>query len=403
MKHESFDQFALPAELQRALREMQFSRPTPIQEQAIPLAIQGRDLLATAQTGTGKTAAFSLPILVKTLREPGSTALILTPTRELAAQVAEVVKSLSRFCHHVRSAVLVGGAGMGYQLRALEKKPALIIATPGRLMDHLNRRSLDLSKTGTVVLDEADRMLDMGFAPQIENIFKFLPKKRQTLLFSATLPSEILKLAQRFMHEPERVSVGKLSHPAEKINQIHIELPGIEKNQRVLEELQKRNGSVLVFARTKIRTDRLAKFLKQNGIKASAIHGGRTQSQRNEALAGFRSMKYPVLVATDVAARGLDIPDIQTVINFDLPQTREDYIHRIGRTARAGESGEALSFVTPEEMKLWRFISKTGTESGPAAVQGRSPGKFRPRRGFGSHSKRSSWRGHRGHKNQRSQ
>ncbi len=355
---QSFNEIPMPESLRKAIEALKFQTPTPIQAQAIPMGLAGRDLLATAQTGSGKTVAFAIPLIVQAIKQPQSTALVLTPTRELATQIVEVFRNLTKFMPQIRLALLMGGAGMGGQRNSLLRRPSIIVATPGRLMDHIRRGNADLSQVTQVVLDEADRMLDMGFAPQIEEIFEFVPQKRQTILFSATLPKEILKLAQKYQTNPERITVGEVNRAAEKIKQSHIQVHGGDKNDKILEELTKRTyGSVLVFARTQIRTEKLARFLQGHGMSVAAIHGGRTQSQRNEALAGFRSLKYPVLVATDVAARGLDVPHIQTVINFDLPQTSEDYIHRIGRTARAGESGEAVSFVTPEETKHWRYLS----------------------------------------------
>jgi len=386
----SFNEINLPESLSKAVAALNFETPTPIQSKAIPAGLARKDLLATAQTGSGKTAAFSLPLIARILEKPAETALVLAPTRELALQIADVMKDLTQFATQVRGAVLIGGAGMGHQLRALEKKPSIIIATPGRLMDHVRRRSVNLSTVATVVLDEADRMLDMGFSSQIEEIFEYIPKERQTLLFSATLPKEVLKLANQYMRSPERISIGEVNQAAAQIKQNMIQLPGTEKNERLLSELKERtHGSILIFTRTKIRTDRLAKFLKTNAMKVVSFHGGRTQSQRNGALESFRSLEYPIMVATDAAARGLDIRHIQTVVNFDLPQSREDYIHRIGRTARAGDSGEALSFVTPEEISHWRYISgvKIG---GPGASAGKSGGaKFGGRRDFGKRNFRS--------------
>ncbi len=361
----SFQELTLSQPLMKAIAELGFTSPTPIQAAAIPLALTKRDLIGCAQTGSGKTVAFVLPGLEKILsNQKKQKLLILTPTRELAEQIMGVVKDLTKFTPEIRSACLIGGAGMGYQIRSLQRNPSVVVATPGRLMDHEERRNIRLSEFETVVLDEADRMLDMGFAPQVERILTQLPKERHTLLFSATLAPEIQKLAHKFMTNPEKINVETADRPAPQIKQSHIELNGADKNQRILEELATRTGQVIVFARTKQRTDKLAGFLKRNEVKAAAIHGGRTQSQRQHALNGFREGKYHVLVATDVASRGIDIPNIELVINFDLPQTSEDYTHRIGRTARAGAKGEALSFVTPEELYHWKSLTRKKSEGG---------------------------------------
>ncbi|MDB5036496.1 MAG: rlhE [Bacteriovoracaceae bacterium] len=383
----SFKELSLPAPLARAIEELKFDVPTPIQASAIPIALEGKDLIGCAQTGTGKTAAFSIPLIAKIIASPDSRALILCPTRELATQVADVLRALTKHLPNIRGVVLIGGASMKPQMRGLSQNPSIIVATPGRLTDHLERKSLNLSKVNTIVLDEADRMFDMGFAPQVEHIFKFVPAKRQILLFSATLANTVKKLSDRYMHSPEHISVGEVNRPALKIKQSHISISGPDKNEKLLEVVKARSGAILIFSRTKIRTDRLSKFLKTNSVKAVAIHGGRTQGQRERALEDFRTGAYNILVATDVASRGLDIPSIELVVNFDLPATREDYIHRIGRTARAGANGEAISFVTPEEMRDWKIISGEKPESGGGGGHshqksgGGRKNNFRPRRG----------------------
>ncbi|MBN8553881.1 MAG: DEAD/DEAH box helicase [Deltaproteobacteria bacterium] len=363
----SFNDISLPEPLQRALSELKFTTPTPIQASAIPIALEGKDLIGCAQTGTGKTAAFAIPIVVHLLNGNDSRALIITPTRELADQVAEVCAKLSRYVKGLNGiALLIGGMSMQRQVRALDRDPKIIVATPGRLNDHLERGNVNIKKVRIVVMDEADRMLDMGFAPQIEEIFSQVPKERQTLLFSATLPKNIMKLVGQYMNNPERVSTGEVEKPVSRIVQKHLEMSGSEKKDRLISELKNRQGLVLVFARTKMRTDRLAKNLRASQIECVQIHGGRSQSQRMTALDVFRRGETRIMIATDVAARGLDIPAISHVINFDLPQTSEDYIHRIGRTARAGAEGEALSFVTPEEKGFWRSLS-LGTKDGESA------------------------------------
>jgi ATP-dependent RNA helicase DeaD len=378
----SFNDVSLPAPLQRALSELKFLTPTPIQSQAIPIGLEGKDLIGCAQTGTGKTAAFVIPIIANLLKSPADRALIITPTRELADQVSEVCLKLMRHQKTMNGiALLIGGMSMQRQVRALDRDPSIIIATPGRLNDHLERGNVNITKVKIVVMDEADRMLDMGFAPQIAEIFKQVPKDRQTLLFSATLPKNIMKLVGQYMTNPERVSVGDTEKPISKIVQKHLEMSGAEKKERLIKELNSREGLILVFARTKMRTDRLARNLRDAKIECVQIHGGRTQSQRMAALDIFRKGEARIMIATDVAARGLDIPAISLVINFDLPQTAEDYIHRIGRTARAGAEGEALSFVTPEERGFWKSLSggKGGPDINPTGHGGtRFKGSNRP-------------------------
>ncbi len=355
---QSFQELDLPQPLHDALRDMSFERPTPIQAQAIPVILARKDLIGCAQTGTGKTAAFGVPAVARLLAHPGKTALILVPTRELAAQVDEVIRKLIRHAPGIGTALLIGGVSMQPQLRQLQRRPRILIATPGRLIDHLQRRSVNLSQVEMLVLDEADRMLDMGFAPQLNQILRQLPVERQTLLFSATMPPEIEKLAMRYLRKPERVSIGAISRPVERIEQSVVQTTAQKKNDLLLDELNARQGSVLVFARTQVRTDRLARYLTEYGHSVARLHGGRTQGQRNSAVAGFKDGKFRILVATDIAARGIDISHIGHVINFDLPMVAEDYVHRIGRTARAGAEGKAVSFVTPEERLQWRAISK---------------------------------------------
>lgn len=365
----TFKELTLPEPLERALAAMNYEQPTPIQSQAIPVGLANRDLIGCAQTGTGKTAAFSIPLLVNLLKTPRKNGLILAPTRELAAQIDEVLHKLSRFVPEVKRVLLIGGAAMNPQLNALRQKPRIVIATPGRLVDHLHRGSLSLSTTEILVLDEADRMLDMGFAPQLNEILRFLPKARQTLFFSATMPAEILKLAAKYLKDPVRVTVGQVSQPVQKVEQTVVQTTSSAKNDVLIEQLNARQGSVLIFARTKRRTDRVARMLADSGYKAGRIHGDRTQKQRNDAINGFRDGKFRILVATDIAARGIDISHIAHVINYDLPMVPEDYIHRIGRTARAGAGGQALSLVTPEEKSQWRDIARHLSKTAPIAAR----------------------------------
>lgn len=352
----TFNELALPGELSSALQKMEFLTPTPIQAQSIPAALEGRDLVASAETGSGKTAAFGIPMITRLLKNEDSVGLVLAPTRELAVQIVKVLKDLSQDLRRFRAALLIGGVPMGGQLQALRTNPRVIVATPGRLVDHLERRSLDLSRCSVLVLDEADRMLDMGFAPQLEQIRRVLPAERQTLLFSATMPPDIEALAAKWLRDPVRVAIGQVSRPVDRIEQKVIEADSAAKNDVLLNELKGRQGSILIFTRTKRRTDRLTRVLFGAGHRVVQIHGDRSQGQRQRALDGFREGKFTILVATDIAARGLDIPEIAHVINYDIPMVPEDYVHRIGRTARAGRTGEALALVSPEERSLWKAV-----------------------------------------------
>jgi superfamily II DNA/RNA helicase len=354
----NFNAWSLPAPMLKALVAMKFETPTPIQAQAIPIALMGKDIIGCAQTGTGKTAAFCIPLLARMVDKPNTTALILTPTRELAAQISEVLRKLTNFMPEMRTTLLIGGAAMGPQMRSLHKKPRIVIATPGRLMDHLRRRSLTLKLVDVLVLDEADRMLDMGFAPQLEEIQDHLPEDRQTMLFSATIPGNIKRLAANYLRNPEQISVGPVAMPAPKIIHSVLQTTHGAKNNLLMDELNKREGSVLIFAKTKHGTDRLADYLLDTGYSVTRIHGDRSQAQRDSAVNGFRQGSYRILVATDVVARGLDVPHIAHVINYDLPMCPEDYVHRIGRTARAGAEGHAVCLLTPADRGLWRRIAR---------------------------------------------
>jgi ATP-dependent RNA helicase RhlE len=360
----SFESLGLAPGLVRALAEMGYTQPTPIQEQAIPLAMNGSDLLAGAQTGTGKTAAFALPMLHRlSAGEPrrgarAPRALVLTPTRELALQVHESVRDYGK---HVRmqSAAIYGGAGMNPQLDALRRGLDILVATPGRLIDHMERRSVDLSKIEILVLDEADRMLDMGFLPAMKRIITTLPKQRQTLLFSATFAEPIKQLAQQFLRSPLEVQVTpKNSVVAAIEHRAHPVDAGRKKDLLLHLMSADSRRQTLVFTRTKHGANRLAEQLEASGLKAQAIHGNKSQGARTKALSEFKSGKCTVLVATDIAARGIDIDQLPVVINYDLPTIAEDYVHRIGRTGRNGSTGEAISLVSPEEGPLLRDIQK---------------------------------------------
>lgn len=355
----SFQDMALPIELQKALKAMNFTTPTPIQAQTIPLATTGKDVIACAETGSGKTAAFAIPAVMKLIEDKQKHALILAPTRELAQQIADFCRDLIKYSDNISVTALIGGADMFKQLRSLKKNPRIIVATPGRLTDHLHRKSVNLNNTKILVLDEGDRMLDMGFAPQLDEILKFLPKEgRQTSLFTATLPMKVKKLAERYLSEPEQVNVGRVSLPVKAIHQTISEMTSKEKDDRLVDELNKREGSVIIFAKTQVRVDKLARTLDSFGFDVDLIHGGRTQGQRNRAIANFKNGRSRVLCATDVASRGIDIPSVGHVVNYDLPMMIEDYVHRIGRTARNGAKGEAVSFVTPDEARTWMMIAK---------------------------------------------
>tara|TARA_B100001057_G_scaffold370913_1_gene374919 strand:+ start:618 stop:2027 length:1410 start_codon:yes stop_codon:yes gene_type:complete len=353
-----FSDLDIENKLKKSIELANFKVPTPIQKESIPISLIGKDILGTAQTGTGKTLAFTIPMLNKLLKERNSMSLIICPTRELATQVMATVLKLNIREIGIGNALLIGGESMQKQLRKLNKKARIIVGTPGRINDHLKRKSLNLSKVNYLVLDETDRMLDMGFTPQIEQILKFVPKNHQTLLFSATLPDNILRISQKYLNNPERISVGSLSTPIEKIKQETYEITQDKKYHELINQLVERTGSILVFVKTKHGADKIVKRLKYDGHKADAIHGNLRQSKRDRVINGFRNGHSRILVATDVASRGLDIPVIKHVINYDLPQVPEDYIHRIGRTGRAGKDGSALTFLTPSDRAMWNSISK---------------------------------------------
>lgn len=353
-----FNAFGLPETLMAALDSVGFTTPTPIQAQAIPHALEGRDILGSAATGTGKTAAFGLPLLTHLIRSPQSMALVMTPTRELATQVLSTLQPFLAAHRGVGTACLIGGDSMNKQLAQLARKPRLIVGTPGRINDHLQRRSLKLGQADILVLDETDRMLDMGFGSQIETIIPQMAAKRQTLLFSATLPRQILKMAAKYQQDPVRVSIGDSNKPATNIKQTLIRTADADKYTHLTHELDGREGSVIVFVKTKRGADRLATRLSKAGYATDAIHGDLQQSRRDRVIRNFRASNFRILVATDVAARGLDIPHIEHVINHDLPQNPEDFIHRIGRTARAGAEGEAVTFLSPSEADKWYAIQR---------------------------------------------
>jgi ATP-dependent RNA helicase RhlE len=347
----SFEELKIDPRCLKILKGQRITEPTPVQAQAIPPALEGKDLVAIAQTGTGKTLAFGLPALMRLSEgKPKRNAmLVLAPTRELAQQVHEVIREFARPLK-LRTTCVYGGVGIQPQAQALRQGCAIVVATPGRLLDHMDRKNVRFDALSILVLDEADRMLDMGFMPDIRRIMKDVPRDRQTLLFSATFPREIERFAADMQRDPVRVEVGAIAKPADAVRQgVYTVDPGgkIDLLAKILREQDVR--SALVFLRTKHRTDRVAKALHREGFKAQAIHGGRSQRQRQQAIDGFRNGRYKVLVATDVAARGLDVEGITHVVNYDIPNTSDDYIHRIGRTARASATGDAITFVSPDD------------------------------------------------------
>jgi ATP-dependent RNA helicase RhlE len=356
-----FSSFGLNHDLLRGVRELGFTRPTPIQEQAIPPALAGHDVLACAMTGSGKTAAFVLPILHRLAGKPRGTtrALILTPTRELAGQIEEHLNALALHTP-LSGAAVIGGVGMGPQEHAFRRGIDVIVATPGRLLDHLRLSYARLTGLEVLVLDEADRMLDMGFLPDIRRILRHLPARRQTLFFSATMPPPIVELSQQMLAKPVTINLERKSAPAIGITQAVYPVPS-ELKSALLVELLKRGEirSVIVFTRTKHRANRLADYLLRHGVTAGRIHGNRSQSQRTQALAEFKAGRFPVLVATDIAARGIDVEALSHVVNFDVPNSPDDYVHRVGRTARAEATGDAFLFVSPEEEASLRDIERT--------------------------------------------
>jgi len=350
---------------------MRFLKPTPVQAAAIPPALTGRDILGTAQTGTGKTAAFGIPLLDRIYAEPGKTALVLAPTRELAAQIYTVLRQMAKGLP-LHGTLVVGGESFARQANEFDRGVDYIVATPGRLNDHLQERTADLSEVSFLVLDEVDRMLDMGFAPQIKQIMRYVPQKRQTLLFSATLPRQAADMAAKFLKDPVRVAIEPMEGVV-PIEERTIRTSAQEKPQLIVTELKARPGKTLIFTRTKSRTERVARILGKSGHKVVNLHGGRTQGQRKRALNMFREGTHPIMVATDIAGRGIDVIDIETVVNYDIPHCREDYIHRIGRTARNGRAGRALTFVTAEDVDSDTVLTGKKTPKVKAKPKGHLP------------------------------
>lgn len=392
--------FGIAPGILEVLSRLSFRTPTPIQEQSLPLALEGKDLIGIAQTGTGKTLAFGIPMIQMALQEKGG-GLVVLPTRELALQVHEVFQKIGGPLGF-KSVTLIGGEAIGRQVRELNRRPHVVIGTPGRILDHLNQRTLNFTQVKMLVLDEADRMLDMGFAPQLARILQAVPRERQTLLFSATMPESIARMAQTHMKLPVRVEIAPSGTTVSKVTHELFFVPKEAKTRLLEKILGEYRGSVLVFARTKHGAKRIAQSVQSFGHTSAEIHANRSLNQRKEALEGFRKGRYRVLVATDIAARGIDVKGIELVVNYDLPQNAEDYVHRIGRTGRAGMAGHAIAFATPDQRGDVRGIERLtritlplsrlpadlpaarafAPESAPRA-QSRRP--FRPR--FGSHKR----------------
>jgi len=353
----TFSSLGIAPAILDVLAKLSYTNPTPIQMQAIPAAIEGKDVVGIAQTGTGKTLAFGIPAIQQLIQNPKGGGLIVVPTRELALQADEVFAKVGRPLG-IRTAVLIGGAAMGPQLGALRRNPHVIIATPGRLLDHLEQKTLTLKSVNILVLDEADRMLDMGFWPQVKRIIAAAPTERQTMLFSATLSREIMDLAQKHMKTPFRIEVAPSGTTAERVSQEFFIVRKEDKIRLLEKILSDYHGPVIVFARTKHGATRIAKQIARMGHASADIHGDRSLAQRTRAIEGFKTGKYRVLVATDIAARGIDVKGIELVVNYDLPTVAEDYVHRIGRTARAGAEGHAISFAMPMERREMRSIER---------------------------------------------
>ncbi len=376
-----FSDMKINPKILKKLEDLKFTVPTPIQQKTIPIGLEGSDVIGIAQTGTGKTLAFGIPIMQKII-EDKALALIVLPTRELALQVDEVFQKVGRSLG-ITTAVLIGGAAFGPQIAAIRRHPQVIIGTPGRIIDHLEKRNIRLHACKVLVLDEADRMLDMGFAPQIKEILKEMEasKERQTLLFSATMPDDIAAIATTYMKTPVRIEVARAGSVGDNIEQEIFFVKKDQKMQLLEKLLHEHTGSVLVFSRTKYGAQKICKELEMMGHKATEIHSNRSLMQRRQALDGFKTGKYRVLVATDIASRGIDVTGIQLIVNFDLPESPEDYVHRIGRTGRAGQKGRAISIATADQRhKIFRIEMLTKTKMKvfgdakdlPNASQGRS-------------------------------
>src|SRR3989338_273601 len=347
MQSSNFYNLGIAPNILGVLDKHNFKIPTPIQEKAIPIGLEGKDLVGIAQTGTGKTLAFSIPMIQKAMQSKGI-GLVVLPTRELALQVNESFRLIGNSLG-VKAALIIGGASIGNQIAEIRRNPNIIIGTPGRIIDHLNQRTLSLAGVKMLVLDEADRMLDMGFAPQLKRILQHVPVERQTLLFSATMPPEIMKIARNFMKLPVQIEIVPSGTAATNVTHEVFIVPKEQKISLLFKLLNDYRGSVLIFMRTKFSVKKVVRYLRDSGHIVAELHSNRSPSQRRDALDGFKNGRYRVLVATDIAARGIDVTNIELVVNYDLPTQAEDYVHRIGRTGRAGASGHAISFATPDQ------------------------------------------------------
>ena len=372
----NFNQLNLSGDSLKILKGLKFENPTPIQEKVIPVALQGNDVMGTAQTGSGKTLSYILPIVEKLRINVNDKFLILTPTRELAEQVFSVAKIFLGHGKPFKAINLIGGKGIFSQINQLKKNPQIIIGTPGRINDLLERKSLGLSKCSVVVLDEMDRMLDMGFGYQVDKIMKQVNKNRQMIMLSATIPAQIRKVSSKYLNNPVNISIENNDVIETNIKQKVINTIPNEKLNELIDQIDQRKGSILIFAKTKIGVDKLVKKLKASSIKASALHGGMRQNKRSKIMQNFRDERFRILVATDIASRGLDVPHIEHIINYDMPQAPEDFIHRIGRTARAGSVGEAVSFLTQKDTRIWRSIERLLNKEESKEKNGNSKNKI---------------------------
>ncbi len=387
-----FSSLGIAPKILDILAKLKFEQPTPIQEKTIPVALTGKDLMGIAQTGTGKTLAFGIPMIQRLAQDHNHTGLIVLPTRELALQVNDSLKRIGSPLG-LKTAILIGGESAGKQIKMLRAAPHIVIATPGRLIDMMETKNISLKSVGVLVLDEADRMLDMGFAPQLKKIMVQVPKERQTMLFSATMPDSIMAMANSYMALPLRVEVAPAGTAAKLVTQEVFIVHKMDKPKLLSSVLQQYTGSVLVFTRTKFGAKKVAHLIRNFNITANEIHSNRSLNQRLEALQGFKVGKYRVLVATDIAARGIDVTGIQLVINYDLPDNPEDYVHRIGRTGRAGSTGHAISFAMPEQQydikTIERLIKKTLPVSRPAGLPKIEEPAFKPQGRFDPEHARS--------------
>ena len=368
MTNNIFDALGLKKNVLKAIKNLGYEKPTPVQAELIPVALNGRDILACAQTGSGKTAAYTIPIFAYLCEHENKNALIIAPTRELAQQIQAVFKQLAQGTE-INTALITGGKNMQGQLRKLKSGARVIIGTPGRLNDHLKRKSLILDSTAITVWDETDRMLDLGFAEQIEDIVAHLPREKQTLMLSATFPPKVIKLAQNYLNNPVKIIIGILNNPAENVEQKTIKIEGNEKLKKLTEILSGAKGQYLVFVKTQRTAAEITRYLKKNLFDAAALHGGLKQKDRDSAVKGFRENGFKIMIATDVAARGLDIPSIETVINYELPQNPEEYIHRLGRTGRYDKTGICINLIARADRAQWKEIKTFMEKSSKQAQQ----------------------------------